>query len=182
VEFVALLDAACPNGSGVTEEMAESALAEWFARDLAGRSGIDLGLGGLSETGGSLEALMETIRAAGQPAADLDLADVQGLYRLFKLNLAALHGYLPRLYPGRLLIVGASERPRTNGDARLGWAAVAAGILEVHELEGDHYSLLRRPQVGALASILAAALDRVPAPGQTAQHCWPQRTDNESRV
>ncbi len=186
VDLVALLDAACPAGASAnaTEEIADAALAEWFERDLAGSSGIDFGdFVGSRETGSSVGDLLERVRASAHPAADLDLADARGLYELFKRNLAALYGYVPQPYSGRLLLVRASERPLADGDANLGWGAVAAGTLDVQELEGNHYSLLQRPQVGTLAAILKVSLGGVPMPRETAQPCWPQEMENdESRA
>jgi hypothetical protein len=44
-----------------------------------------------------------------------------------------------------------------------GWRKYAAGGLEIHEIDGDHGSIVNRPQVGILAAQLRAAVDRAQA-------------------
>jgi amino acid adenylation domain-containing protein len=152
-------------------ETPEELAARWFARDLAGRFGVeldggsDLPAGGEAAGGsGGLAELLDRARAARIVPADLELADVEGLFALFKSNLAALRAYVAQPYPGRLLLVRATARNLAAGAADLGWGGVAAGGIDVHQLAGDHYSLLHQPLAGALAAILAAHLGSEPVP------------------
>ena len=46
------------------------------------------------------------------------------------------------------------------GDPSLGWSGLATGGLEVVEVPGCHYTLLRPPHVEALAGRLAGLLER----------------------
>jgi thioesterase domain-containing protein len=45
-------------------------------------------------------------------------------------------------------------------DPTLGWAALAAGTLEVHEVPGNHITMLARPHVETLATLLRQCLAR----------------------
>ncbi len=49
-----------------------------------------------------------------------------------------------------------SEEPQAPD---LGWGGLAEGGVEVDEIPGDHYSILREPNVQALADRLRETLD-----------------------
>ncbi|MGD2071447.1 MAG: amino acid adenylation domain-containing protein, partial [Gemmatimonadota bacterium] len=76
-------------------------------------------------------------------------------------NLAAVHRYQPRVYPGRVVLLLAEGRSLDSGeDPRLTWAAVAGGGLETHGVPGDDSGLtLMKPNVEALAERLRSYLD-----------------------
>ena len=76
-------------------------------------------------------------------------------------NLAAVHRYQPRVYPGRVVLLLAEGRNVASGeDPRLGWSRIAAGGLAAHSVPGDNSGLmLTKPNVEALAPLLKAYLD-----------------------
>ena len=76
-------------------------------------------------------------------------------------NLAAVHRYQPRVYPGRVVLLLAEGRNVASGeDPRLGWSRMAAGGLAAHSVPGDNSGLmLRKPNVEALAPLLKGYLD-----------------------
>jgi len=76
-------------------------------------------------------------------------------------NLAAVHRYQPRAYPGRVVLLLAQGRDVGSGeDPRLTWSGVAGGGLEVHSVPGDDSGLtLMKPNVEALAQRLKSYLD-----------------------
>lgn len=78
-------------------------------------------------------------------------------------NVAAVHGYRPRDYPGRLaLFLAAGRHLGSDRDERLNWKELAHGGTEVHFVPGDDSGLtLTRPGVDVLAPLLRASLDRV---------------------
>jgi thioesterase domain-containing protein/aryl carrier-like protein len=78
------------------------------------------------------------------------------LFDVFKANAEAMPGYEPQPYDGHITLFGAMQIPLP--DVTRGWSAVAKGGLTLHQLPGDHYSILKPPQVESLASILAAGL------------------------
>jgi thioesterase domain-containing protein len=88
--------------------------------------------------------------------------------------------YRPADYPGRLVFLRAAERrPGDPAYPELAWIGLSARGTEVHVVPGDHDSMYDRPQVTALAGVLAARLpgrearreavvSRFPAPQQPA--------------
>src|SRR5258707_1208696 len=45
-------------------------------------------------------------------------------------------------------------------DPKLGWQGLAAGGLEIHEVPGDHNTILLEPHVGALAEKLRRCIEK----------------------
>ena len=84
-------------------------------------------------------------------------------------NLAAVHRYQPRVYPGPVVLFLAEGRKiDAEEDPRLRWSRVAAGGLEVHSVPGDNSGLtLMRPNVEVLAPLLRGYLEREPLPRET---------------
>ncbi len=130
-----------------------------FARNLGLAENGTLDLESWPDLGledGLRHILIEGRRTNALPS-DIDLRRLRALYRLFENNLRAVRSYVPSVYPGKVTLLRASQRP-SNGDPTLGWSAFAAGGVAVHTVPGDHYSMLREPHVQVLAEGLAACL------------------------
>ena len=87
-----------------------------------------------------------------------------------KLFTMAAQRYRPKPYPGRVILFKAAEQNAQYGpDPKLGWGEVAERGVEIHEVPGDHMSILDKPRVANLAEQLRACL-------QVAQETqpWPQ--------
>nr|WP_304984929.1 non-ribosomal peptide synthetase [Corallococcus sp. CA047B] len=80
------------------------------------------------------------------------------LLQVFTHNLRALKHYRPGPLTGRVLLLQASEAPAPEGPGDEGWGALITGPLVRETLPGNHYTLLRAPNVQALAKRLEAAL------------------------
>ncbi|WP_163996200.1 amino acid adenylation domain-containing protein [Pyxidicoccus caerfyrddinensis] len=100
------------------------------------------------------EELLRTLEEASQSLAT-GSQPLQALRRVFELNLLAAWRYVPPPYAGPVLSIQAKGTTRVHG-----WAEVATGALQVHEIDGDHYSILRAPHVEPLASLLRNSLAR----------------------
>ena len=50
-----------------------------------------------------------------------------------------------------------------SAEGTLGWARVATGGVEVHQVPGEHMTMMHQPQVEELARQLRACLDRARA-------------------
>ncbi|MFP2907916.1 non-ribosomal peptide synthetase, partial [Pyxidicoccus sp. 3LFB2] len=152
VEQLFLIDAYAfdqrpPEGAG------ESWLAARFVEFTARLVGLPLpeqGAESLPSGDALLHWLLDAGRSAGVLARGVGLEQLRALYRVFESNLRALLRYEPGAYGGHLTLVRASGTHVPTGEDG-GWAAHAAGGVEVHELSGDHHSLLRAPAVEALA-------------------------------
>jgi amino acid adenylation domain-containing protein len=117
-------------------------------------------LRGLSEDEG-LVRLLELAGDGGAFAPDADLAKLRHLYKLFKANAHATWSYAPQGYGGSLTLYRAAEQLwALPSDPTLGWGRVASGGVEISEVPGDHYTVLRSPNVGELARRLESRLGR----------------------
>ena len=182
VELLALFDSLAPvrsrgeeSGFGSAGETAEptaepddALLLAGLARDLGGLSGRPVAiapaeLAGLAPEAG-LARVIERVRAAGALPAGLSAEQIGRLWRVFRANVRAVRAYTPRPAAGRTAIfvtLGNPERDSLGAD--LGWGRLVGGALAVSDLPGDHYSLLREPDVESLADALRRATYRVEA-------------------
>ena len=83
------------------------------------------------------------------------------LRNLRAIGYAAARNYHPRSYPGKVTLFRASHRPLGGtSEFFLGWDRVAEGGMEVHEIPGDHVTLLKEPGARLLAEALSRCLSR----------------------
>lgn len=71
----------------------------------------------------------------------------------------ARRDYVPKAYGGRVTLF----RPTQSRVPLLEWEALATGGLEIHEVPGDHLSMVLEPHVRTLAEKLARCLDKAGA-------------------
>ena len=78
--------------------------------------------------------------------------------------LQAEESYVPRVYPGRLVLFKPTEKSlRSYQESHGGWDQWAAGGVEIHEIAGDHGSITKEPKVRLLAQELRACFERAQA-------------------
>jgi amino acid adenylation domain-containing protein len=166
VEMLALLDTGSPASRRPAGELSDEEVFAGLARDLAGLSGRRLNLDPERLRGLSPEERLRELQATGVLPPDLDLPDLLELLELFQGHLAALRDYRPRLYDGPIVLFRArGSLPPETVDPTLGWGALAREV-DLHLLEGHHYSILRGPEVEALAAGLRRRLDAADAAGR----------------
>jgi amino acid adenylation domain-containing protein len=86
----------------------------------------------------------------------LDESAIPALLRIVYANSQAAYRYTPQPYPDRITLFKATESvvpDATESDASLGWRALA-GEIQVHQVSGNHLSLLKQPHVQTLAQQL----------------------------
>jgi amino acid adenylation domain-containing protein len=81
------------------------------------------------------------------------------LFRVFQANLLALQSYEPERYMHDVTLLRASVRPlqaeqNTQFDLNNGWQPLVKGELTVHEVPGDHFTILQQPRVQTVAAKL----------------------------
>lgn len=93
------------------------------------------------------------------------------------LNQLALNLYVPKVYPGCITLFRAEHRfssavlhsaqllnstriTEQQFDADIGWLELASAGVEIHQVPGDHFDLMREPNVRVLADELTACLER----------------------
>jgi amino acid adenylation domain-containing protein len=129
------------------------------------------------------EQLAEVLRRAQlRGLAPEQMRHDEARHRLARLagHIEARKRYVPLPYAGRvtlfrarqqLLAAGPDRNPRLAdavrqglprvADLEMGWGELAAQGVEVHELPGHHFSMLRPPNVSILAETLRGCLSRV---------------------
>lgn len=89
----------------------------------------------------------------------MDEATIRSLLPIVYANSQAAYRYVPQPYSGRITLFKAAEQPdATEQDQKLGWNALASEI-ELHQVPGNHLSLLRQPHVQILAQQLRQCLE-----------------------
>ncbi len=167
VERLVLIDSFAPAAAddGRASQADDDALALAFARDQAGILGADLPVSSeelktLDTAEETLSFLVEKMQAARLLPPGLDLSQIGRLFEMFRINIRATERYCVQTCPGRLILFKAGESLSEEPQAPdLGWGGLAAGGLEIHEIGGNHYSILREPHVEALADRLTEVLE-----------------------
>ncbi|MCP4653941.1 MAG: hypothetical protein GY856_00840, partial [bacterium] len=176
VEQLVLIDSMAPSTApGKASDTGDAALALVFARDLAGIFGVSLPVSpadveALDTAEEVLAKLHEKMQAARLVPRGLELSEIVRLFAMFRINVRAMERYSASAYSGRLVLFKAGERLSRKSEAPdLGWGELAEGGVEIHEIGGNHYSILRDPHVEVLADCLKEALDpaRAPSPPPT---------------
>ena len=171
VAFLAVLDTApgLPAAeAGSPDEPAQEDDTPWLltiAEYVRGLRGADLKVtaGELAPLAPEerLRAFVDRLRAAGVLHADEDgLSQLRRLLGVFKAAVRAFRVYRPQPYPGPLSLfraAGAEFDPGLGDD--LGWGRFTPRPVDVHELPGDHITLMAEPNVAVLARRLRACLD-----------------------
>jgi thioesterase domain-containing protein len=110
-------------------------------------------LGKNAPTVSNLDELAEILRD------EIEVSKVRRLFDTFAANTRALRTYVPATYPGRVVLFKARASAIGADDPSLGWQDLAEGGLDIHVVDGDHFSMLRRPHVEFLAERLKPYLD-----------------------
>jgi thioesterase domain-containing protein/acyl carrier protein len=77
---------------------------------------------------------------------------------LMNVMFAAFRDYIPRTYAGKLTLLRAKTRPLLSGrPSDLGWQALVDDIV-IHQLNGNHLTILHRPNVTVLSKRLSQLL------------------------
>jgi amino acid adenylation domain-containing protein len=164
VALLALIDSHAPGSLPASASPVDGAtLVAMLARELGGVSGgLESPAPGddsrLPESDGRLDRILERAKAQGLLPPEIGLEEVRRLVEVLRANLRALRGYLPGSYPGRATLFRAAQAQRTGPDPAYGWRALALGGVDVLEVPGDHYSMVREPHVQVLAERLRARL------------------------
>ncbi len=86
----------------------------------------------------------------------------KSIFRVFQANSQAAVNYLPQIYPGRITLLRSSDRSIVaSQDPTMGWSELAGSGVEVHVVSGNHLTMLRKPNVQALAEQLKVCFDKV---------------------
>ncbi|MBG1259151.1 amino acid adenylation domain-containing protein [Nostoc commune] len=80
---------------------------------------------------------------------------------VLEANLQASKHYVMRPFPGIVTLFRASlKSPSGYSDPQAGWGKLALGGVEIHDVPGDHTTLLKEPNLQVLAEKLKACLNK----------------------
>ena len=95
---------------------------------------------------------------------DLELAELRHLFERFRANHHALYTYEPAPYAGEVVLFRGAESRQRDEDPTLGWGDLVSGRLQILDLPGGHYTILRE-EVETLAEQLRRLMDSGKVPG-----------------
>ncbi|WP_255989745.1 thioesterase domain-containing protein [Chitinolyticbacter albus] len=160
VDGLVLIDSALP-GAARDFTMTSRELLALFVRDLWGRHGLD-GESVLADltVDAQPDALAALCTRARQHGVIHGAAEERQLRYLYAACLAHYRAMATHeatgSYPGAVLLLQAAEPGADRNAAALArWTAFCTGPITVHQLPGDHHSLLRQPHVRLLGERLA---------------------------
>jgi amino acid adenylation domain-containing protein len=110
-----------------------------------------------------LAHVLELARSNAVLPPDTNLADIQNLFEVYKANVLADGSYVTPPIPCPATLFKASEQPKTRRNEAIDrWSALASAGLEVQLIPGNHFSMLREPNVEFLARSVRNSLTDVP--------------------
>ncbi len=159
VEHVAAIDLLEPPGP--TPPASDAALLAHFARDLAGLAGIDWNPDPADlEPSGDRTAIQQLLARARHAAVlpdDIDATTIERLAARFLHLSRALADHPPAPYRGRVLLLRAMDGATTPATRQ--WLDLLGEQAETTDVPGDHYSVMRPPNLQTLAAELGKALN-----------------------
>jgi thioesterase domain-containing protein len=94
-------------------------------------------------------------------APTLRLRSVPSFMKVTKdINMLAARRYRFNSWPGSVILFRAAVQPHSQMPRDLGWSSVAEGGVEVIDVPGDHFEVLREPNIEILAKRLRERLER----------------------
>lgn len=144
-------------------------LSYQFARDIVGArrdalAALENTLNGV-DTNRRLARTIEWLGSSGA-VVGVERAELERIYRIFSSNVRAAAVYQPNplAVPMLLLVcseLASDEFPDPAAQPSLGWdRVIPAAFLQVAQVAGNHYTLLRAPHVAAVAKLLSRSFDR----------------------
>jgi thioesterase domain-containing protein len=106
-----------------------------------------------SQTDDFLPVLLEHAKAASIIPHDMNLARLRQQFRIFNFNVRAALSYRPVNLPARIALFRAAERS-PGADPTLGWSRLGLEDIKMHEVPGNHMTMMGEPYVSVLAEKL----------------------------
>ena len=106
-----------------------------------------------------LAYILDLARANAVLPPDTTLADIQHLFEVYKANLSADRSYVTPPVPCPVTLLKATEQPeRRRNEVIDQWRALASAGIDIQLIPGNHFSILREPNVECLADSVEKSL------------------------
>ncbi|HEX5748967.1 MAG TPA: amino acid adenylation domain-containing protein [Archangium sp.] len=166
VEVLMLIDSQVPNGRPAHVTNEEEALKQAFVglvEEFVGNGfKVPEELVKSLDREELLQVIMETARQTNLALPDVGIEQVRGLRDVFEANLRASWYYKPTTYVGEQFTLLRAAKAAEGQTEDRGWAALVppSGRLDIHEVPGAHFELLKQPYVQSVAERLREYLER----------------------
>ena len=157
VGLLALIDSYAP--TVLQEQIDDTFLINSLITDLGGMFGKELSIYAnelqqlLPEE--QLNSILQEAKRLNILPPEISIEQMYRLFEVFKANLKAMYDYLPSPYSGQTVLFCASDEVSQRG-----WSSLATEAMEIYTIPGDHYGILREPDVGVLAKQLETCLEK----------------------
>jgi amino acid adenylation domain-containing protein len=87
--------------------------------------------------------------------------NIRPMLRIYQANSQATLSYVPQVYPNSITLLKTSvQSSMADQDSSLGWSQLAGGKVEIHQVPGNHLTMLRKPHVKILANQLKVCIEQ----------------------
>ncbi|HEY9830742.1 MAG TPA: amino acid adenylation domain-containing protein [Stenomitos sp.] len=87
--------------------------------------------------------------------------NIRPMLHIYQANNQATLSYVPQVYPNWITLLKTSvQSSKADQDSSLGWSQLAEGRVEIHQVCGNHLTMLRKPHVKVLANQLNVFIER----------------------
>jgi len=128
----------------------QRSLLSAFVGDVTSILGLDMSDVDCEDVAQRLTKLSAAFGDAGLADGATDVAGLTRRFAIFCENTRHAATYRPDPYPGRVVLVLARERLDANAVVEQ-WQRIALGGLDVHLVDGDHYSIMSRSEAQQIA-------------------------------
>lgn len=158
-----LIDTPAYIGDAKPGRMGESLIMTMFVRDLEGFFGRELPVEVdrilEQEQGARMTYIVRMARDHDMLPPEVGVETLSSMFGVYQANLLAAHKYEPEYHQVNVhLFTAADSSGHLKQDPTLGWGGLLGDLLRVHTLPGDHYSIIRKPNVNLLAEQLIARI------------------------
>lgn len=161
VALLAAIESYAPTPINLPSDIDDTVLLAYLAGEMTGLLGHEFSLSieqlKQLEPDEQLKYILEPAKMLKLLPSETSMEEVRQLLPVFKANSQALCSYRPKPYPGKITLFCAGEE-LAKGTANYGWENLAAGQLEIIEIQGDHYSSIREPHIRLLSERLKTYL------------------------
>ncbi|MDZ8262759.1 thioesterase domain-containing protein [Nostoc sp. ChiQUE01b] len=113
-----------------------------------------------------LNYFVEKLKKVNVTIPDLEPQIIRRKLQLMKAHHQALMSYVPQVYLGKITFFRASDLVNDFGvssqdflDRTLGWGELTTEPIEIHEVPGNHVTIMNEPHVRILANKLTSCLN-----------------------
>ena len=165
VALLALIDSSAPQRHTQPMEVDTAATLAWFAKDLGSYFGKELtvSVSALQSLAPDeqLSYVLERARVANVVLPDAGVVEIHRLLEVVLANRQAERSYTAVVYPNQITVFRAEESfGLENSDPAMGWKQLTDGRVKIHTISGDHYTIVKEPNVRVLAERLRNSLEQ----------------------